>query len=424
MKKPGSSFIIFLLSIIIMVANSNNCLAQEQVKVPIKKMANGRIIHRFFDTSPLSPSGKFLALFRFPYEDHSPVPGDAGDVVIVDMKSGKERVVAKSRGWEMQLGAQVQWGASDSELYFNDVDTTTWKAFAVQLNPATGAIRRMDGTVFMVSHDGKQLVSYNLILSRYAQVGYGVIIPKQLTKENVGPVDNDGVYVTDVKTGKCRMIVSIQDIYNKTVPSIKIANPEQYHFYCFQVKWNPQDTKILTTVQWTPLAGGARRRAVITMNADGSDLRTAVTPDQWAKGGHHINWAPDGDHLTMNLDIDGKPGLELASFKYDGTEIKTIFKPGSGHPSFNPTGIPFVITDAYPDEPISAGDGTAPLRLLNIAAQKEQDIAKVFLSNTTGEFRVDEHPAWDLSGRYVIFNGFTNHTRCVYIADLKNLLHK
>ncbi len=424
MKKAGISSIIFLLIIAIMAADSIKCQAQEEVKVPIRKVADERIIHRFFDTSPLSPSGKYLALFRFPYEDHSPVPGDAGDVVIVDMKSGKERVVAKSRAWEMQLGAQVQWGTTDNELYFNDVDTATWKAFAVQLNPETGVKRQMDGTVFMVSHNGKKLVSYNLILSRYAQVGYGVIIPKQLTKENVGPVATDGVYVTDIKTGKCKMIVSIQDIYNKTVPSIKIDEPEKYHYYCFQVKWNPQDTKILTTVQWTPLAGGARRRAVITMNLDGSDLHTAVTPDQWAKGGHHVNWSPDGDHLTMNLDIDEKSGLELVTFKYDGTEMKTVFKPGSGHPSFNPTGLPFIITDAYPDEPISAGDGTAPLRLLNIKALTEQDIAKVFLSNTTGEFRVDEHPAWDLSGRYVIFNGFTNHTRCVYIADLKNLLRK
>jgi hypothetical protein len=108
------------------------------VKIPVKKISSGRIIHRFFDTSPVSPSGRYLALFRFPSETSSPKPGDAGEVIVVDMKTGKEKVVARSRGWEMQLGANVQWGSSDKELYFNDVDTSSWKAFAVQLDPISG----------------------------------------------------------------------------------------------------------------------------------------------------------------------------------------------------------------------------------------------------------------------------------------------
>ncbi|MBC7826425.1 MAG: hypothetical protein H7122_01665, partial [Chitinophagaceae bacterium] len=145
--------------------------------IPIRKLASGKIIHRFFDTSPISPSGRYAALFRFPSETTSPRPGDAGEVMLVDIKTGKERVVARSFGFEMQLGANVQWGDTDEKLYFNDVDTTNWTAFAVQLNPLTGKSRRMGGTVFMVSPDGKKLASYNLGKSRYAQAGYGVILP-------------------------------------------------------------------------------------------------------------------------------------------------------------------------------------------------------------------------------------------------------
>lgn len=60
----------------------------------VKKVSSGRIIHRFFDTSPMSPSSRYLALFRFPDEDQSPKPGDAGEVVLVDLETGKEQVVA------------------------------------------------------------------------------------------------------------------------------------------------------------------------------------------------------------------------------------------------------------------------------------------------------------------------------------------
>lgn len=388
--------------------------------VTIKQASQGRIIHRFFDTSPLSPSGKYLALFRLPYENKSPQPGDFGEVILVDIKTGKEGVVATSRGWEMQLGANVQWGETDRDLLFNDVDTITWKAFCVVLDPFTGKSRRLNGTVFMASNDGKKIASYNLTNSRYAQVGYGVIIPEHLIKRNIGPVDDDAIYITQIASGITKRVVTIREIYEKTQPSITIANPQDYEYYCFQVKWNPQGTRLLTTLQWAPLKGGARQRSVITMRPDGTDIKTAITPEQWGKGGHHINWMPDGEHLSMNLNIDSKPGLELISVKYDGTDLKTVFTPGSGHPSFHPKGFPFIITDAYPNETITKKNGTVPIRLLYTDEGKEENIAEVFVSNTDGEFRIDPHPAWDRSGRYVIFNGFTDNTRSVYIADLKD----
>ena len=390
--------------------------------ITVKKVSTGKVIHRFFDTSPLSPSGRYLALFRMPYENKSPQPGDAGEVVLVDMKTGKEKVVATSRGWEAQLGANVQWGKSDAELLFNDVDTTTWKAFCVVLNPANGQSRRLDGTIFMASNDGKKIASYNLLASRYAQVGYGVIIPKNLVPHNIGPVSTDGIYITDIASGKTKRIVTIKEIYEGSLPSIAIANPGDHEYYCFQVKWNPQGTRLLTTVQWTPVKGGARLRSVITMKPDGSEIRTAVTPEQWAKGGHHINWMPDGEHLSMNLNTDGKAGLELIAVKYDGSDMKTVFTPGSGHPSYHPKGLPLIVTDAYPDEPITKRNGTVPIRLLHTDTHAEEEAAEVFVTNTNGEFRIDPHPAWDRSGRYVIFNGFTGGTRNVFVADLKNVI--
>ncbi len=163
------------------------------INIPLVKISTGGIIHRFFDTSPISPSGKYIALFRFPNETRSPKPGEPGEIVLVDLHSGEERVVAQSRGWEMQLGANVQWGLTDKELYFNDVDTTTWNGFAVQFNTETGKSIRMGGTVFMVSADGKKLASYNLAKSRFAQIGYGIKVPDPNISRNIGVVDDDGI---------------------------------------------------------------------------------------------------------------------------------------------------------------------------------------------------------------------------------------
>lgn len=397
-----------------------------EAKVPVVRIASGRIIHRFFDTSPISPSGRYVGLFRLPNEVRPPQPGEAGEVVVVDLQTGKERVVASSRGWETQMGANVQWGQTDADLFFNDVDPKTWTPFAVRLDPATGATKKFDGTVFTVSPDGSKLTSYNLIASRKIQVGYGVVLPEEKTRRNIGPVSDDGLFVTDIATGKTRMIASIRDIYEKAVPKLEIANAERCEFYCFQIRWNRQGTRVMAFLRWhDPAApkGGPRLLTLVTMKGDGSDIRLAVTPKQYARGGHHPMWAPDGENITINLNIrDGTKDLDLVSVRYDGANLRSIHPVGSGHPSMHPT-LPFVITDAYPREPVTRGDGTAPLRLIDLRTKTEVALAQVLLTTKdtaklTSEHRIDAHPVWDASGRFVVFNGVHNDTRSVFIADV------
>ncbi|MEQ9290160.1 MAG: hypothetical protein RIG77_24730 [Cyclobacteriaceae bacterium] len=413
-----------------MIIAPRNKLAKSTLKpgkplVPIRKVSSGGVIHRFHDTSPLSPSGRYLALFRVPFEEQYTKPGDAGEVILVDLKTNHEKVLAKSYGWEMQLGANVQWGATDDQLFYNDVDTKTWNAFTVELNPFSGKKRILNGTVFMASLDGEELLSYNLINSIHAQPGYGVVIPDSLTNYNIGPVDSDSLFTTNTRTGKVRKLATIRDIYEKSIPSIAVPNPNEYSYYLFKAMWNPQKTRIMTLVMMKPLTGAKRRIAVITMLPDGSDIRTAITPEQYAKGGHHMAWTADGEHISMNLNVDGKPGVEIITVKYDGTELKTVYPIGSGHPSYHPGGLPLVITDSYWHEPITNKDGFVPLRLINTETGTEQLLASVYVPITDDSlFRVDLHPTWDRSGRYIIFNAFEDNTRCVFIADLKDIVDK
>jgi hypothetical protein len=401
-------------------------------KVPIARIATGRIIHRFFDTSPISPSGRYVGLFRLPQEVRTPKPGEVGDVVVVDLHTGKERVVAQSRGWEMQMGANVQWGKTDADLFFNDVDPATWTPFAVQLDPATGKSRRIDGTVFTVSPDGTKLTSYNLIASRKIQVGYGVVLPEEKTRRNVGPVDDDGLFMTDLASGKTTMIASIRDIYERAAPKLEIPNAEKCEFYCFQIRWNPQGTRVMAFLRWhdpTAPKGGPRLLTLVTMKGDGSDIRLAVTPKQYARGGHHPMWAPDGENITINLNVrDGTKDLDIVSVRYDGANLRSIFPVGSGHPSLHPK-LPFMVTDAYTHEPLARGDGTVPLRLLDLRDKTEVALAHVLARRSDSaklstEFRIDQHPVWDASGRFITFNGVHEDTRAVYIADVGEWLER
>jgi hypothetical protein len=400
--------------------------------VPIARVASGRVIHRFFDTSPISPSGRYVALFRLPQENISPRPGEVGEVVLVDLQTGKERTVAATRGWEMQMGANVQWGATDADLFFNDVDVQTWTPFAVHLNPTSGVQRRLGGTVFTVTPDGRSLTSYNLVASRRIQVGYGVVLPEEKTRRNVGPVADDGLFMTDIGTGRQRMIASIRDIVERAGPKLEIPNAERCEFYCFQIRSNPQGTRVMAFLRWHDPAApktGPRLLTLVTMKLDGSDMRVAISPAQYARGGHHPMWTPDGEHLTLNLNVrDGTKDLDIVKVRYDGTGLHSIFPVGSGHPSTHPT-LPFMVTDAYTHEPLARGDGTVPLRLIDLRKKTEVALAHVLArraesAKLSTEFRIDQHPVWDRSGRFIVFNGVYNDTRSVYIADVGEWLKR
>ena len=395
-------------------------------------------MHRFFDSSPISPSGRYVAVFQLPFEDRQPLPGEAGNVRLIDLETGENHVVAESRGWEPQLGANINWGATDNELFFNDVDTDTWQPFAWKLDPLLGTKVRLEGTVYHVSPDGKWLISANLPLLRKTQNGYGVMVPKESMRRNVGLVDDDGFYLTDTTTGKRRLLVSLRQLMTEADPPIQREEIEHCELYGAHCKFNPQGTRIMLSLRWFSERGAdvwnmaeqdyrALRFAWVTIPTEGGQIHCAAGPELFIKGGHHASWFPDGERISMNLKLDGK-AMRFVSVRYDGSDLREIVCDvrGSGHPTVHPSGR--ILTDTYLaqwDYP-QYGDGTVPLRWVDIRTGHESVAVRIHTEQPCEDvaLRVDPHPTWDRSWRYVAFNGFTGGTRRVFIADMASLLQK
>ena len=386
----------------------------------------GRVFHRFFDTSPFSPSGRYLALTRLPFEDRMPGPGDVAEVVLVDLSTGEERVVAESRGWDTQLGAQVQWGADDSQLFFNDLDTTTWRPYGVVLDPATGATRKLEGTVYMVSPDGRWAASPCLRRTGITQAGYGVLVPPEHVPHNHGASAEDGLYVTDTASGERKLIASFEHIVHTAMPPLEREGIEREDYYGFHVKWNATGDRLMLVLRWISQHDGKRKAHLITMQADGSDVRLAIPASLWNRGGHHPNWCPDGDTVMMNLKLQGDE-MRFVRARYDGSDLGVMSAQilGSGHPSLHPDGRSLV-TDAYLHESLAYGDGTTPIRFVDLKEESEITLARIRTlppyEGPKRELRVDPHPAWDRTFRRIAFNACPDGTRRVYVADLSKLV--
>ncbi|MBU3191007.1 hypothetical protein K9O30_16700 [Clostridium bowmanii] len=80
-------------------------------------------------------------------------------------------------------------------------------------------------------------------------------------------------------------------------------------------------------------------------------------------------------------------------------------------------------SDNVEDE-VAFGDGTILIRLIDIKSGKDECLIRIKTEQTYGfSLRVDAHPAWDSSFRYIAFNGYADDTRRVYIADLTKAIN-
>lgn len=382
--------------------------------------------HRFFNTSPISPSGRYLVVTRLLDESRLPAPDEEAEIVLVDLVTGQSRVLTKTKGFDSQLGAQAQWGATDNELYFNDVNAEQWKAFGVRMDPLSGKRRNLDGPVFEVSRDGRYAASICLLRGAITQRGYGVVVPTEALPHNVGAADDDGVYLTDTATGTCRLLVSYKEIVSACGASLRPSRHDPgggYHGH--EISWNPQGTRL-----WLALAYNYSRPtthkceiALITLKPDGTDIQVAIPFARWS--GHHPCWCSDGEHITMNYRLQGNTHVSLVRMRYDGEGLAALTTcRGSGHPTLHPDGR-HVLTDTYPWES-PHHDGTVLIRWIDTAAGTERTLVRIGsqppYSGPFGAMRVDPHPAWDRTCTRVAFNACPTGTRQVFLADVPRSL--
>lgn len=417
--------------------------------------SNRPTIHRFFDTSPISPSGRYIGLTEFPFEDRLPSPGDEAHVVVVDLESGVEVYRSPTAAWDTQVGAQVQWGASDSELFFNRMDVSAWEPYGVKVDIETTREVRLGTTVYVVSLDGRFVLTPSLTKISLAQAGYGVCLPAESVPRNFGASENDGVFQTDCLTGETKLLMSIARIYDVLRSRFVEIDLSEGAFYGFHVKWNSQGSRIMFILRWLPRdsRSGKTKNYLITFSPDGSDIHMAVDAKRWG-GGHHPNWCPDGERIVMNLVVVDETALaprltrflervakklklryfssahqmRFAVFRYDGSDLKIVAPShyGSGHPTMHEDGR-HIMTDCYPYERVAFPDRTVPLRWVSIDDDSSECVVRIpttpRFEGAKREYRIDPHPVWDRSGRFLVFNGAYNGSRTVFVADFKSLLN-
>lgn len=401
--------------------------------VPVHKVTpdDGYYLHTFYDICPWSPSGRYLTCTKFPFQDREPGPKDAAQICLIDTKDQTLTELYSTTGWGFQLGANVQWGATDRYLYFND--QVDGEGVCVRLDLETGKAEPLAGPMYHVAPDDSAVVSFPLDLINATQSGYGYAMdPANIRTLPPGAAEDEGIWRTDLRTGKKTLLVSLAQAYD-VLPDSDKKRFEGGTFYFFHSKYNPQSDRILQVFRcMMPNRGtefgiggtGIFKPMLITFNADGSDVRLALSNEVWGKGGHHPNWHPNGEQILMNLKLDYE-GIKFCSFRADGSDFRVLSESveGSGHPSFHKNGR-HIITDVYPDQDMASKSLEVPIRLVDLESQSEQQLCYVFTLGmpNANVLRIDPHPAWSRDYNKVCFNAAPEGRRQIYVADLSDII--
>jgi hypothetical protein len=392
---------------------------------------DGYYLHTFYDICPWSPSQRYLACTKFPFQDREPTYKDAAQICVIDMKDHSLTEVYSTRGWGFQLGSNVQWGATDRYLYFND--QVDGEGVCVRLDLETGKAEPLAGPMYHVAPDDSAVVSFPLDLINATQSGYGYAMDPARTRTlKPGASENEGIWRTDLKTGKKTLLVSLAEAY-EVLPDSDKKRFEGGTFYFFHSKFNPQSDRILQVFRcMMPNTGtefgiggtGIFKPMLITFNSDGSDIRLALSNEVWGKGGHHPNWHPDGERILMNLKLD-YDRIKFCTYRYDGSDFRVLSETveGSGHPSFHGNGR-HIITDVYPDQDFASSSKEVPIRLVDIESQTEQNLCFVYTLGmpNANVLRIDPHPAWSRDYTKVCFNAAPEGRRQIFVADVGELI--
>jgi hypothetical protein len=403
-------------------------IKSDQIRVPVVRVIpdDGFYVHTYFDVTPFSPSQRYFAVTKLPFQDHIPQLGDTAEVCVIDLENETIQSVYKTKTWGYQTGANVQWGGSDRYVYTNDL--INGKAVMVEIDLESDKVTAFETSMYNVARNGSYAIGFPLELLNVTQQGYGMPSEDTYNPPSLPPgmSSEQGVWRTDLKSGKSVLLYSVADVASN-VPEPMPTPDGTYYFW--HSKYNRQVSRIMQVLRCIFPGfdgGGERNTMVFTLTADGKEVFYTGQDPVWDYPlGGHPNWHPDGEHIIRNM----KPGGDtprICQFKYDGSDFKILSESfnSSGHPSIEPTGR-YIITDQR--DIIDKNNQVISLIVLDTVSDKAETVCTLPTINTQGlklitkTMRLDGHPCWSRDYKKVSLQAAPEGKRQLFVVDLSHL---
>ena len=366
----------------------------------------------YYDVQPFDSKGKYHLAHKVDFMDRLHEKDDEAEIGIIELDTLKYSPIATTKAWNFQQGAMLQWNPAkpDSEIIYNALIDGQYVAVTQDIN--TGKKKYADRSIANVSKDGKYGLSINMSRLYDFRPGYGyATIPDPFYNENHSA--NDGIFLVDMETGKSKMIISMQDIWDF---SGKFYGGIDKKMVVNHITFNPSGNRFLFLPRDFHIpTKQIHHTAIITANLDGSDMYL-LSDYGWYNS--HYNWKDD-ETVMFYAKIDGKDrGGVLANYelKDRSQECRMIGEDifvRDNHMSYS-NDKKSLLWDSYPD-----ADGMQSLAITDLDTMKTKSLGKyTSMFRVQCDIRCDLHPRWNYDCTAVSFDSTHEGYRGIYTVDL------
>ena len=373
--------------------------------------------HHFFGyygINPWNPTTRYHLALEADFHTHRPLPEDVAAVGFIDRETRQFIPQAKTTAFNLQQGSMMHWIShitkDDSndvtpEFTFNDWEDGTLVSRA--LNPATGAVRTIQGAIAAVSPTAPIAIglNYGRMAHCRAVVGYATCN----TSGNIeAQPEADGLYQLDLQDGSSKLVLSIADVIRVSRDEGVVGKRTWFNHVLF----NTDGTRLLFFCRVRQEKGFYT--SLWTVNPDGSDLEMQIP---FGYRVSHFDWRTPTRILVSSDIVDEMGFVEFTDGIRDFTPIGRDVLPNDGHASFSPD-REWLLCDTYP----RGTERLAQLMVYNIAENRKIVLGEFHHEEQfTGDIRCDLHPRWAPDGKTITFDSVHEGSRQIYLVEFPSL---
>lgn len=352
----------------------------------------------YYDKTPDAGAGAILGHRTHRSTRLSPDPKLPIDVVLMDEKSGRLKVLGCTVAYNWQQGARAQW-LSPEKVIYNDFDHVAGRYVARTVIIDSLDERTLDYPVQDAFRDQFYLTIDYGALSLVAQRDYGY---RNIARKDVAEKLTDesrGIRKVDLKSGMSQVIHSMADIERRgparnSAPVISVVN---------HVMIRPDGNGFI----FVHRSFGKYGRHDVLMYSDFRSVRVLIDSGMVS----HYCWLSDRRIFGYMKVNDTTGYFEVDIETGSATECEELRDFGDGHPTALRD---LVVFDSYPRL-----NGMQGLWQFDLSSREVRHLADFQHSvSYWGETRCDLHPRFGKSGDRVFVDSVCLGARNMYAVDL------
>jgi hypothetical protein len=168
----------------------------------------------YYNYSALSLDGSKLLAHRVNFEGRMPEYNDSVEIGYFDLEKNEWISITKSRAFNWQQGAMLQWLGPDfnTKFIFNDVDENKFISRIYNINKKSFKI--IPKAIYSIDPKGEYSISLNFERSHWVRAYSYASIKNEFWDKPIP--EKDGIIKINLKTGESETIISLKDIVSKS----------------------------------------------------------------------------------------------------------------------------------------------------------------------------------------------------------------